>query len=192
MLEHYRDNWWIVVARGALCVGAGVVALLWPAAAMLAIVALFGLFAFVNGLFGLAGALRYHGDRGHGGILVLQGVLGVVAGTMAFMFPGAALYVLVLAAAGWAVATGALELITAVRLRRELRGEWMLALTGVLSIAFGVALLIQPLTGAITLLWLFMGYSIASGLLLVVMGLSARFWHGHDDLEPRQSRPSYA
>jgi uncharacterized membrane protein HdeD (DUF308 family) len=192
MLEHYRDNWWIVVVRGALSVGAGVVALLWPAAAMLAIVALFGLFAFVNGIFGLAGALRYHGDRGHGGVLALQGVLGIAAGMMAFMYPDAALYALVLAAAGWAVVTGALELIAAVRLRRELRGEWMLALAGVLSIAFGVAMLLQPLTGAITLLWLFVGYSIAWGLLLVVLGVSARFWHGHDDFEPRQSRPSFA
>lgn len=192
MLEHFRDNWWIVVMRGALSVGAGVVALLWPAAALLAMAALFGLFAFVNGVFALATALRYRGGYGHGGLLALQGVLGISAGLMAFVYPDAALFALVIAAAGWAVATGALELLTAVRLRRELRGEWMLALAGVLSIAFGVAVLLQPLTGALTLLWLFMGYSIAWGSLLIVLGVSARFWHGHDDFHERHSRPSYA
>jgi len=191
MLDHLRDSWWILVARGAVSIGAGVAALIWPAAAMLALVAVFGVYAFANGALSLGSAIRYRGSDGHGGLWALEGVLGIAAGLAAFTFPDAALFALVLTTAAWATVTGVLEIAAAIRLRREITGEWMLALAGVLSVAFGVALIAQPIVGAVTLLWLFVGYSLAFGALMIGLGLSARFWHQEGYSAPRSSRPSF-
>jgi len=67
-----------------------------------------------------------------------------------------------------------LEIVAAVRLRKEIEGEFWLILAGAVSIAFGVLLLTRPGAGALSVLWLIGGYAIASGVILIALAFRAR------------------
>ena len=111
---------------------------------------------------------------------------------MTFAWPGITALVLLYLIAAWAVATGVFEIVAAIRLRKEIRGEWLLALSGVLSVLFGVALVVNPGAGALAVVWLIGAYAIAFGVLLIVLGFRLRSWSQREsdvaDLAVRSSR----
>jgi hypothetical protein len=76
--------------------------------------------------------------------LRLEGVVGIAAGLFAFLWPDITMLVLLYLIAAWMVVAGLLEVAAAIVLRRELRGEWLLALAGIRSLAFGVLLTVRP------------------------------------------------
>jgi uncharacterized membrane protein HdeD (DUF308 family) len=175
MLEYLSRYWWAVTLRGALAVVFGVIALIWPDITLRALVLLYGFYALVDGLLALA-ALVIGGSlvSGRRGWLVVEGVAGIAAGVVAFLWPGITALVLLYLIAVWAVATGVLEVAVAVYLRRELRGEWLLALGGIASVAFGVFLVVRPGEGAIAVVWLIGVFAILFGMALVGLGLRLR------------------
>jgi uncharacterized membrane protein HdeD (DUF308 family) len=175
MLEYLARYWWSVALRGALAVIFGVIALIWPDITLRALVLLYGFYALVDGLLALA-ALVIGGSlvSGRRGWLVVEGVAGIAAGVVAFLWPGITALVLLYLIAVWAVATGVLEVAVAVYLRRELRGEWLLALGGIASVAFGVFLVVRPGEGAIAVVWLIGVFAILFGMALVGLGLRLR------------------
>ena len=130
-------------AGNPLAVVFGVVAWIWPDITVRALVLLFGFYALVDGLLALA-ALVVGGQlvRDRRGWLLVEGIAGIAAGIVSFVWPGITALVLLYLIAAWAIATGVLEVVVAVWLRRELRGEWLLALVGVLSVLFGVFLVL--------------------------------------------------
>lgn len=167
-------NWWVLVLRGVLGIAFGVFAILTPAAAVAALVLLFGAYALVDGLFNIVAALRdARGERGWWALL-LSGVAGVLAGLAAFTAPALTALVLLYVIAGWAVLTGVLEITAAIRLRRTITGEWLMALSGGLSIAFGVLVMLAPLAGALAVVLLIGAYALVSGLVLVALGIRLR------------------
>jgi uncharacterized membrane protein HdeD (DUF308 family) len=138
-------------------------------------VLLFGFYALVDGLLALAALLvggRLVADRR--GWLVVEGVAGIAAGVVSFLWPGITALVLLYLIAVWAIATGVLEVAVAIWLRRELRGEWLLALVGVLSVLFGVFLVVRPGEGAIAVVWALGIYALVFGVALVALGLRLR------------------
>jgi uncharacterized membrane protein HdeD (DUF308 family) len=175
MLEYLARYWWSVALRGVLAVVFGVIALIWPDITLRALVLLYGFYALVDGLLALA-ALLVGGNlvRGRRGWLVVEGVAGIAAGVIAFLWPGITALVLLYLIAAWAIATGVLEIAVAVWLRRELRGEWLLALGGVVSVVFGIFLIVRPGEGAIAVVWALGLFAILFGVALIGLGLRLR------------------
>jgi uncharacterized membrane protein HdeD (DUF308 family) len=175
MLELLARYWWAVVVRGALAVLFGLIAWIWPEMTVRVLVLLFGFYALVDGLLSLAAALAGGGAAAsRRGWLIFEGVAGVAAGVLTFIWPGVTALALLYLIAFWAIATGVLEVVAAVILRRELRGEWLLALGGIVSVLFGVFLIARPGDGAIAIVWLIGVYAIIFGVALVALGLRLR------------------
>ena len=175
MLEYLARYWWAVALRGALAVVFGVIALIWPDITLHALVLLYGFYALVDGLLALA-ALLVGGNlvRDRRGWLVVEGVAGIAAGVIAFLWPGITALVLLYLIAAWAIATGVLEVAVAIWLRRELRGEWLLALGGIASVAFGIFLIVLPGEGAVAVVRVLGVFAILFGAALVGLGLRLR------------------
>jgi uncharacterized membrane protein HdeD (DUF308 family) len=156
-------------------------------------VLLYGAYALVDGLFALATAL--FGGRsaaGRRGWLLLEGILGIAAGVVALAWPGITALVLLYVIATWAIVTGVLEIAAAVWLRRELRGEWLLALSGVISVLFGAYVAIWPQRGAVAVVWAIGLYAIMFGIALVDLAFRLRHHHRGLPTAGEQSRPAPA
>jgi uncharacterized membrane protein HdeD (DUF308 family) len=180
------------VVRGAAALIFGLLALIWPHLTVLVLVLLFGAYAIVDGIFALGSAI--FGGRsveGRRPWLVVEGIAGIVAGILTFIWPTVTTLVLLYLIAFWAIVTGILEIMAAVRLRREIRGEWLLALAGVLSVLFGVLLIIWPATGALAVIWLIATYAIVFGVAMIALGLRLRALRQRTSI-PGSRRPAAA
>jgi uncharacterized membrane protein HdeD (DUF308 family) len=168
--------WWALALRGAAAIIFGVIALLWPPAAIAVLVAIFGAYALVDGILNLIAAMRAGRTGQRWGALVFEGVVSLVVGIVTLLFPAVTALALVLFVGAWSLVTGVAEVVAAIRLRELIQGEWLLALAGILSIAFGVLLFISPLIGAIAIaIWIGV-YSLVFGALLVGLALRLRSW----------------
>jgi uncharacterized membrane protein HdeD (DUF308 family) len=166
-------TWWVLLIRGILAILFGIMALAWPGITIMALVILFGAYAIVNGVFTLIGAFRGEG-RGSRGWLIFSGAISVIAGVLVFIWPGISTLALLLVIAAWFVVTGVFEVVGAVMLRKEIEGEWLMILSGVLSVLFGIVLFVWPAGGALALAWLIGVFAIAFGISLVFLAFRVR------------------
>jgi uncharacterized membrane protein HdeD (DUF308 family) len=166
MFDLMTRHWWVLAVRGAFAILFGIVALVWPGITVFALVLLFGAYALADGVVAVTQAFRGT-TGGPRGLLALSGVAGIALGIAALVWPGITAFVLLMLIAAWAVATGLLEIIVAVALRRELRGEWAYVLTGAISLLFGILLFAWPVSGAIAVVWLIGLLAILSGAALL-------------------------
>ena len=187
MIETLSGSWWWLVVRGVAALAFGILAIAWPGLTRLLLSAFCAAYAIISGGLGIIGALRNRGERGWWLVLLL-GVVGVAAGVIAVFFPGITALALIIVMGVNAVFSGVLDLAMAVRLRREIRGEWLLGLAGLVSILFGAFVIAVPGAGALALVWLLALYAIATGVLFVVLGFKLRS-RGH---EPPHGRAAWA
>jgi uncharacterized membrane protein HdeD (DUF308 family) len=185
MIHSLARNWWFLALRGAVAILFGVLAFLWPAVAWLVVVASFAAFALLDGVLAVALAVTGHGQGRQWWALVLQGLLGISAGVLTLIWPELTEFVLLFFIAFWAMATGVFAVIAAVRLRKEIEGEWALALSGILSVLFGLSLVLFPNAGALAIAWIIAAYSIAFGILLLMVALRLRSLVRHYPQGPR-------
>ena len=173
MLTTLSRYWWLVALRGGVAIIFGLLAFVWPGLTIEVLVLLFGVYALMDGIGSMITGLthRQGSDRWW---LLLEGVASVLFGVLIFLWPGITTVVLLIFIAGWAIITGIIEILVAVRLRQEIAGEWILAAAGVLSILFGTLMLFQPGAGALALIWMIGAYSILFGALLVYLGVRLR------------------
>jgi uncharacterized membrane protein HdeD (DUF308 family) len=152
----------------------GILSLALPGITLGALVLLFGAYALIDGIMSLVGAWRAAQAHERWGVLILEGVAGIFAAVAALAWPAITALSLVYVIAAWAMVTGVLEVAAAVRLRRHISGEWLMALAGVASVIFGVALMVNPLIGALVLaIWVGV-YALLFGAMLVGLGLRLR------------------
>jgi len=165
--------WWVVALRGVIAILFGGLVFFWPGLAWLVVVISFAVFALVDGTFALVSAFTGRGQAPRWALLI-EGLVGISAGVLTLLWPGITELALLFFIAYWAIATGVFEVIAAIRLRREIEGEWALALGGILSVLFGVALVIMPGPGALAVAWLIGAYSLAFGVLMLVLAFRLR------------------
>jgi len=181
MVNTLAQNWWTLVLRGVAAVIFGILAYVWPGITFTVLVLFFGAYALWDGVFALIAAFRTQAERRWP--LVLEGLVGIAAGVLTFIWPGAATLALLLIIGAWAFVTGIFEIVAAIRLREEIEGEWLLLISGLLSVLFGIALAIWPAAGLVAVTWLIGAYSIIFGILLIVLGFRLRNW-GKQRLAP--------
>jgi uncharacterized membrane protein HdeD (DUF308 family) len=138
---------------------------------------LFGVFAIMDGVTGIMLGMRGEPDGTVWWTMVLFGVLAIGAGVTAFALPWLTVLVLVTVIAVWSIIRGVLEIIAAISLRKEIDDEWILVLSGLLSLGFGVLLWMAPGEGALALVLLIGAYMIAVGIMAVALSLRLRKLH---------------
>ncbi|MBV8228860.1 MAG: HdeD family acid-resistance protein [Planctomycetaceae bacterium] len=181
-------NWWALVLRGLFAVLFGIIALVWPGITLGALVLLYGAYALADGVFAIASVMAGRTWGRPWWSLLVEGLVGIAVGIMTFAWPGITALVLLYLIAAWAFVTGIFEIVAAIRLREEIRGEWLLALSGILSVLFGVALVIWPGAGALALIWVIGAYAIAFGVLMIALGFRLRSWSRRESI--RATSPS--
>lgn len=169
--------WWTFILRGVLAIAFGVLAFLAPALGIGVLVGLFAAWALIDGVTGLWEGIRSRGRDRSWWLSILEGLAGIAAGVLALVFPIFAAEVLVYLIAAWAIVTGVFEIVAAVRLREQIRGEFWLGLAGVASILYGAILFLFPRAGALAIVWLIGGFAIAFGAFLLVLGWRLRGIH---------------
>ena len=154
MLELLTRNWWALALRGCAVIIFGILALVWPSLTVLALVLLFGAFAFVDGIFAIIAGISARDSNERWWATILGGAGGIVIGLLTFFWPGATALALLYLVAAWAFVIGILHVVAAVQLRRVITGEWLMILGSILLIIFGLLLVIFPGPGALSLVWL--------------------------------------
>lgn len=167
--------WWTFILRGVVAILFGLLAFLSPGWGITVLVALFAAWAIIDGIGSLITGFRTRDTDRSWWLEILQGVIGVAAGIIAIVLPlEVVTTALVLVIAAWAVLTGVIEIVLAIRLRRVIRGELWMALAGVASILFAVVLVLFPAAGALSLVWLIGAFAIAFGIFAIGLGWRLR------------------
>lgn len=170
MVMTLARNWWALALRGVCAVIFALLAFTWPGLTLEVLVLFYGAFALIDGVLSIVAAIFKHEG---GGVpwwaLLLQGILGIAAGLFTLAWPGITALVLLYLIAAWAMVTGVFEIIAAIRLREEIEGELWLALSGVLSVVFGVLLMVWPGAGVLTVVWLIGVYALIFGVFLLAL-----------------------
>ena len=167
-------NWWALLLRGVVAIVFAVLTWLQPATSLAALVLVFGIYVLADGVLGIWAAVANRRDNRHWWVLLLWGLVSVAIGVMTFIHPAITGLVLLMYIAAWAIVTGVLQIVAAIRLRKEIQGEWLMALSGVLSIVFGGLLVAQPGAGALAVAWIIAAYAFIFGVLLVMLAFKVR------------------
>ena len=172
MLNALTQHWWATVLRGLLAIGVGILAWYRPDIFWASLVLVFGVYAVVDGVFAIVAAIKTESrDRA---FHLLEGLLGIAVGVVVFLYPDQAGTAIVVVIGIWAVATGVVEIVSAIRLRREIEDEWLLGLGGVLSLVLGAILIARPQFGQVTTTYVLGTYGLIFGVVLVMLGLRLR------------------
>ncbi len=177
MLHALAKNWWLVLLRGICAVVVGLLAFIWPGATLLALVMLYGAFAIVDGILALSAAISGDTPTPRWWLAVV-GIIGVIAGLVAFLWPGLTAAVLQIFIAVWAIITGIMQMVGAFMLRKEIDDEWYLIAAGALWVVFGLVLVLKPAVGVFALLFTIGSFAIIYGALLISFALRLRT-HSH-------------
>ena len=175
-IDGLLSRWWLLLIRGVAAVIFGILAFGWPGLTLFVLVVLVGAFLLADGLASLW--LTFVAARGHlrWWPFLVQGIAGVAGGVSTFAWPGLTALVLLYLVAAWAIVTGIFQIVAAIRLRQEVEGEWLLTISGALSIGLGVLLIAQPGEGALALVWIIAAYALLFGTVLITLAFRMRGW----------------
>ncbi len=174
MITQLGRHWWALALRGLAAVLFGLAAFLWSGITLAVLVILFGAYALVDGIFAVVAAVSTARQNEHWWALLIEGLAGIAVGVMTFFWPGITALALVYIIAAWALITGILEIVAAIRLREYIAGEWLLGLSGIVSVILGVLLMLHPGAGALAFVWLIGGYAIFFGILMIALAFRLR------------------
>ena len=169
-IGNYRT---MLLFRGIAAVLFGILTLVWPNLSLAVLVLLFGVFAVVGGITTVAAALRNREEQGWG-FLLFEGILGILAGVVALVWPGIAALAFLYLLAAWAILTGILELVAPLSFPMRGGRAVLMVLAGLLSIVFGILIAIQPASGLLAVVWLIGIYAIVFGVMYIAVYFESR------------------
>jgi uncharacterized membrane protein HdeD (DUF308 family) len=174
-LRELAENWWLLLLRGIAAIAFGVLAFVWPDLTLLTLTYMWGIYAISDGVLALWAAIAGKaGEIAPRWWLAVVGIAGILAGLLTFVWPGMTALVLLMFIASWAVVIGVLQIWGAIRLRKEIEGEWLLALSGLLSVAFGVILFVQPGAGALAVVWMIGWFAMLAGCVYIALAFQLK------------------
>ena len=173
------EHWWVVLLRGLLAILFGVLAFTWPGLTAVILVTIWGVYALFDGVVGIIA-----GIRGKWGSLVVLGVLSILAGAVALVWPGLTAISLLWVLAIWIIVAGVMQIAAAVRLRKEVQGEWMWILSGILMVVLGLVFFMRPGAGILSVTWLIASLAIVWGILLVMLSFKLKGLKGRVAAQP--------
>ena len=162
-------NWWTFLVRGIIAVLFGVAAFLWPGLTIATLVIVFGAYVVIDGILAIIDGISSRESNDRWWLQILIGIAGIVVGLWAMAFPGLTAVGLMYFIAAWWLVTGVLQIIFAIRVRKEITNEWILILSGALSAILGLIFMIFPGSGALSLIWIIGLYAILFGILLIIL-----------------------
>jgi uncharacterized membrane protein HdeD (DUF308 family) len=174
LIETLKRHWWVPVIRGIAAIVFGTIAFVYPGLTIATLVLFFGAWVLIDGIFRIVGAIGHRASDPDWGWQLVIGLLGIVVGLLTFHAPQITALALVIYIAAWALMIGASEIALAVKMRREIKGEWFLILMGLASIVFAVLLLWNPIAGAAAVIWLIAWYAVVLGILAIFFGFRLR------------------
>jgi uncharacterized membrane protein HdeD (DUF308 family) len=190
MKQILASNWDLFLVRGILAILFGIGILLLPAITVIVLVVMFGAYALVDGIILSVIAIKDRKEHSDWWLLLLTGLVNIAAGVVSFGWPGITAISLFYLIVAWAIATGISEVIFAIRFHKEIEGEWLMVVNGLVSVGFGILLIAQPVAGVLAVLWLIGSYAIAYGVMLLVLAFRLRNLQVKDDA--RQTESTYA
>jgi uncharacterized membrane protein HdeD (DUF308 family) len=167
------QNWWAIALRGVFAILFALIAFFWPGAAILSFVLFFSAYMLVDGIFGIVAAVRAASNHQRWGLLVLEGIVDILAGIVAFAWPGLTVVFFITLMAVWSLITGILMIVAAFKLDPAYGRGWLI-FSGIVSVLFGVALLIAPLVGAVVLTWWLGAYALVFGITLIALAFKLK------------------
>ena len=176
MLNTLAANWWALALRGLVAVLFGLLTFFLPGITLVTLVLLFGAYALVDGVFNVIAFFRV---ASHQWALLIEGVIGMIAGVLTFAWPAITAIVLLYVIAFWAILTGIFEIVAGIRLRKVVTNEWLLLVLGVLSFLFGLLILFAPGAGALAIVLWIGAYALVFGIFLLALAFRLR---GHSRL----------
>jgi uncharacterized membrane protein HdeD (DUF308 family) len=185
MVSQLARNWWALALRGLFAILFGVLVFLAPITTLETLLLFLAVYLVVDGIGNVITAFNNRERYNQWWVTLLEGIVSILAGIAAFLWPVTAALTILFVIAAWAIITGVLEIMAAIRLRKEIEGEWFLGLSGLLSILFGIFLVIRPVAGTLTILWIIGGYAIVSGIFLLMLAFRLR---GHN--QPTSNQPT--
>jgi uncharacterized membrane protein HdeD (DUF308 family) len=174
MLSTVCKRWWVLMARGLAAIALGICAIVWPGISLLSLVFVFGTFTIIDGIAAIVLGFRGEADGTVWWTMVTLGVLALAAGITAFAWPGLTLLILATIIAISAIVRGTFEIYAAIALRKELDDEWILGLSGLMSVIFGGLIMFRPNAGLIAITLLIGAYMLALGIFAVALSLRLR------------------
>lgn len=174
MVDMLARNWWALALRGLLAVIFGLLALIFPPAVLVTLVLMFGAFTLVDGILDIVLAVRTAQQRARWWPFLVEGLIDIAVGVATFVWPGITALVLLFLVAAWAILTGVFRIIAAIRLRKVISGEWMLIVSGILSVVVGVLFAIFPGAGALAVVQLIGAFAIMLGVLTMILSFRLR------------------
>jgi uncharacterized membrane protein HdeD (DUF308 family) len=192
MVDVLSRNWWVLALRGALAILFGIVLLLFPPLVIQTMVLFFGAYAFVDGIFAVWTAFQNRGKE-RWWVGLLEGILGIVAGIVVFLYPSfatiTAVFFVLYIIAFWAITTGIMQIWSAIQLRKEIQGEFWLGLSGLLSVIFGIFLILAPGAGVLAVVTIIAAYSIIFGAMLLFLAFRVRGMGGQNQTGSQTRQP---
>jgi uncharacterized membrane protein HdeD (DUF308 family) len=158
-------NWGWIVMRGLVAILFGILAFAMPGITLAVLVLVWGVYALADGIAAIMAGFKIKAWP-----LIVVGIIGLAAGIATFLYPGITALVLLTFIAGWAFVTGIFQILAAIRFRKVIQNELMLALSGILSVAFGVIMFARPGAGALAVIWIIAWYALLTGVLQLMLG----------------------